>query len=95
MASQRGYERFGAADILDTFHLDIAQAPNLQYMAHTLCPDCIPDVDNYLGWVKTELSKHIKSWVGAPLVAREHLLGFLALDKTEPGYYTQEHAKRL
>jgi diguanylate cyclase (GGDEF)-like protein len=95
MASQRGFERFGAADIMDTYNLDLGQTPNLQYMAYTLCSHCIPDVKDFPGWAKTESSKHVKSWVGAPLVAREHLLGFLALDKTEAGYYTPEHAKRL
>jgi diguanylate cyclase (GGDEF)-like protein len=94
-ASQRGFERFGAADVMDTVDLDLGQTPNLQYMAYTLCSHCIPDINDFSGWVKTESSKHVKSWVGAPLVAREHLLGFLSLDKTEAGYYTQEHAKRL
>ncbi len=52
-------------------------------------------MDNFPGWVKTECSKHVRSWVGAPLIAREHLLGFLSLDKVEPGYYNQVHARRL
>lgn len=95
MTSQRGYERFGQADILEKFSLSLEQVPNLQYMAYTLCSKFITDVDNFSGWVKTDWGMHIKSWVGAPLVAREHLLGFLSLDKTEPGYYTQEYASRL
>ncbi len=95
IASQHGFERFGAADIVEKFALELEQAPNLQYMAYTLCSHCISDVENAPAWVETETSKHVRSWVGAPLVAREHLLGFLSLDKTEPGYYTGVHAKRL
>jgi diguanylate cyclase (GGDEF)-like protein len=95
IASQRGFERFGAADIMEKFSLDLEQMPNLQYMAYTLCSHCVADVDNFPGWVTTDTSRHIKSWVGAPLVAREHLLGFLSLDKVERGYYTREHARRL
>ncbi len=95
MASQRGFDRFEVADIMEKYGLDLEQAPNLQYMAYTLCSHRVTDVDNSPGWVKTETSKHVRSWVGAPLVARQHLLGFLSLDKIEPGYYTEEHAKRL
>jgi diguanylate cyclase (GGDEF)-like protein len=95
MASQRGFDRFGGAELIANFSLELEQAPNLQYMAYALCSHCVADVDNFPGWVRTESSKHSKSWVGAPLVAREHLMGFLSLDKTEPGYYTKEHAKRL
>jgi diguanylate cyclase (GGDEF)-like protein len=38
---------------------------------------------------------HTKSWVGAPLIVRDQLLGFLSLDKTERGFYGPEHADRL
>jgi diguanylate cyclase (GGDEF)-like protein len=46
-------------------------------------------------WVPTETSRHIRSWAGAPIVARGRVLGFLSLDKTEPGFYTAELAERL
>ncbi len=36
MASQRGFERFSCADIMEKYNLDLEQAPNLQYMAYTL-----------------------------------------------------------
>ncbi len=35
----------------------------------------------------------VRSWLGVPLFFGDRLIGMLALDKTEPGFYTQEHAQ--
>jgi GAF domain-containing protein len=39
--------------------------------------------------------EHIGSWIGAPLVSRERLLGFLSLDKVERNFYNAEHVANL
>jgi GAF domain-containing protein len=35
----------------------------------------------------------IRSWLGVPLLFGDRLIGMLALDKREPGFYTPEHAR--
>jgi GAF domain-containing protein len=35
----------------------------------------------------------IRSWLGVPMVMGERLIGMIALDRSEPGFYTQEHAR--
>jgi two-component system cell cycle sensor histidine kinase/response regulator CckA len=35
----------------------------------------------------------IRSWMGVPLLFGERLIGMIALDKKEPGFYTEEHAQ--
>jgi GAF domain-containing protein len=35
----------------------------------------------------------IRSWLGVPLLLGDRLIGMLALDKHEPGFYTPEHAR--
>jgi PAS domain S-box-containing protein len=35
----------------------------------------------------------IRSWLGVPMVMGERLIGMIALDKSEPGFYTWEHAR--
>ena len=35
----------------------------------------------------------IRSWLGVPLLFGDQLLGMVTLDKREPGFYTQEHAR--
>jgi signal transduction histidine kinase/putative methionine-R-sulfoxide reductase with GAF domain len=34
-----------------------------------------------------------RSWLGVPMLVGDRLIGMLALDKREPGFYTQEHAR--
>jgi GAF domain-containing protein/HAMP domain-containing protein len=35
----------------------------------------------------------IRAWVGVPMLVGERLMGMLTLDRREPGFYTQEHAR--
>ncbi len=35
----------------------------------------------------------IRAWLGVPLLLGDRLIGMLALDKREPGFYTPEHAR--
>jgi signal transduction histidine kinase len=35
----------------------------------------------------------VHAWLGVPLVARDHLVGILRLDHTQPNYFTKEHAR--
>ena len=35
----------------------------------------------------------IRSWLGVPMVVGDRLIGIIALDKREPGFYTEEHAR--
>lgn len=36
---------------------------------------------------------NIHSWLGVPLLFGDRLIGMIALDKQEPGFYSQEHAR--
>lgn len=35
---------------------------------------------------------YMNSWMGVPLIVREEIVGMIAFDHTEPGYYTPRHA---
>lgn len=53
-------------------------------------PVVIPDVRTEPHWVKTTASEHIRSWIGAPLVARDKVAGLLTVDSSTPNKYTEE-----
>lgn len=36
---------------------------------------------------------HARSWIGIPLILREHVTGLLSLTHSQAGYYTQTHAR--
>lgn len=42
---------------------------------------------------KPHAQANIRSWLGVPLLFGDRLIGMLALDKQEPGFYTAEHAR--
>ena len=93
--AHRGYERYGVGSQVVERDLSIDGMPNLRNMAEQLRPGVISDVKASREWVVTDLSRHFGSWLGAPLVAHGRLLGFLSLEKVEPGYYKARHAERL
>src|SRR5206468_3912609 len=95
MARQRGYERFGVAHLVAQFDEPLARLDNLAVMAREQQPQVVPRTRADPAWRPSELAAHIESWAGAPIVARGQVLGLLSLDKTEPGFYTLELARRL
>lgn len=42
---------------------------------------------------KPHAQANIHSWLGVPMLIKERLVGMIALDKHEPGFYTQDHAR--
>lgn len=37
--------------------------------------------------------EHARSWIGIPLIIRDQVMGLLSLTYSEPGFYTQRHAR--
>ena len=96
ISRHRGYERFGvSAATLRSMELHLDEVANLKRMAQSHQPLVIPDTRKDPSWVILPTSQHIKSWVGAPIITRERLVGFLSLDHTQPGFYNAEHAQVL
>ena len=95
VASQRGFERYGDVDEITNYTIYLSKTADLNYMAEKHQPYLCPDVSADPGWVMPPLFSHVKSWVGAPLVVRDRLLGFIILNKVKEGFYTTEHAETL
>ena len=82
----RGYEKFtdfaGLSSI--TLALDSASVQRIVRDGNTLL---IPDVGEYPGWVQTEISDHVRSYLGVPLRVRDQVVGFFSLDRVIPGSF--------
>ncbi len=65
----------------------------LDHLEETKSVLIIPDTDSDPRWTTTPGTRHIRSWLGIPLVAEGEMMGALGLDKLEPGFYTEEHAR--
>lgn len=67
---------------------------NIQEVVSTRRPLIIDDVSNDTRWQWLDAgATHIHNWLGVPLLAQNHVIGLLNLDKHQPGYYTDRHAE--
>jgi diguanylate cyclase (GGDEF)-like protein len=42
---------------------------------------------------REEPHSHIQSWLGVPLIVHDQVIGMLAVDSTQPSYFTDDHAR--
>jgi two-component system NtrC family sensor kinase len=68
--------------------------PNCQVVA-TCAPFIVDDAPTIYERFRQEphARARIHSWLGVPLLFGDRLIGMIALDRQEPGFYTEEHAR--
>lgn len=97
IARQRGYDTL-APEInhkTNPLEYEIDKMENLSRMATSGRPLIISDIQADPDWSSVCTTAHLRSWAGAPIMLREQVIGFLSLDRAEPGFYHPEHADRL
>jgi PAS domain S-box-containing protein len=82
-------------DAVDSLRLSTRKTPNLRYMVEKGEPHCIPDTSQYDGWMTFPFNQWIKSFASAPIKLDGEIIGFLNVESTSPGQFTQFHAERL
>lgn len=65
----------------------------LYEIARTGRPVIVDDVRHDRRWQPTTRTQDVRSWMGIPLLYDEKLVGFLTLDRHEPGWYAADHAR--
>lgn len=68
---------------------------NLVEMQRTLAPVIIADTASDPRWVQLPESAWIRSSLGAPIVSRGRVLGFILLNSGQQAFFTQEQAEQL
>lgn len=92
----RGYARFGTAETLNETTLDVGNVLGLRRMRESQQPIVIPDVSRDPDWVYSRPEhKWIQSYIGAPIVARGVVVGFLNAMSVTLNLYNQTHAEHL
>lgn len=97
-ARLRGYEKFGepAVKAVSELQLEIAHTPHLRHMAMIAQPVAVPDVKADPAWKPWPAFAQANSWIGAPVnVQGEGVVAFFSLEKSEPGFYTNEFVYKL
>ncbi len=92
----RGYGEQGRGLAEQVLKLSLSlMLRNLRTMYETHQPAIMNDTRNSPDWVVTPETAWTRSYLGAPIVLRDRLLGFLNLDSDQPNFFTEEHARRL
>jgi diguanylate cyclase (GGDEF)-like protein/PAS domain S-box-containing protein len=89
----RGYDRFGDPALTRHARFEIATHPILSALIASRRPILIPDTREHPGWQHHEGGRHVRNWIGVPLIAEGRVIGLYALDKTEPGFFTEAHVR--
>jgi diguanylate cyclase (GGDEF)-like protein len=64
-------------------------------MTQTKQPLIISDTSQSQEWVKTENTREVLSWAGAPIISGDQVLGFLSLNNNQVDFYNGDHAELL
>lgn len=82
-------------DYLNDLRVQVKSTGNLAWMIRHRKPMVIPDIDVYSDWVDLTETRWIKSYVGAPIVVEDEVIGFINMDYPEPHRFNQAHADQL
>ncbi len=91
----RGYEAFDDYAKIATHNWLISDTSNLQWMMDHKQTLVIPNVMDFPGWIRVPELAWLRCHIGVPIIQDNEIIGFLNLDSATPGYFTEEHARRL
>ena len=106
MVGERGYSERGLGRFLAGYEIEVASLGRLRYMTETRQPCLIPDTWAYENWLRRDpavnpvepndkLHDWARSYLGAPIVLDEEVIGFIKLESTAPNYFTPRDGERL
>ena len=91
-----GYEQLGVTATPTPISFNISDVAGLRRMEQTGQPVVIPYVERNGEWIVSR-PEHawIKSYAGAPIRARDRVIGFLNVNSATPGFFSQADAEHL
>jgi diguanylate cyclase (GGDEF)-like protein/PAS domain S-box-containing protein len=95
VACARGFRESGIHDYDKLLHLAVEEIPNYACMVRTGQALAIPDTHADAGWIKISGLEAFRSYIGAPVLVKGFVVGFLDLFGLEAGFFTQADAGKL
>jgi len=89
----RGYERWTHPEAVRTLVFDARANPVFRKLIQGRKSVVVSDTRAEPGWEWTAAGRHVRSWMGVPLVAGGKVIGLYSLDKVEPNFFTEEHLR--
>ena len=91
----RGYDRLGVEELIARFASSFVPYHNLTVMLQTGDPVVVADIASDPDWVLLDGWELLHSYVGAPIKVAGEVLGFLNVDGTRVGQFSDRDARRL
>jgi two-component system phosphate regulon sensor histidine kinase PhoR len=95
VARSHGYRSATEREQALTQRFPLATTTNFQQMMETGKPVIIPDIAEYSGWVVNEITKWMRSAMGAPIRLEGETIGFLSITSETAGAFGDQQAVRL
>jgi|YNPNPStandDraft_1061719.scaffolds.fasta_scaffold00383_15 diguanylate cyclase (GGDEF)-like protein len=91
-----GFDRMapGTEEFLRTARWPLRKMNTLKAMTQSHQPYMLDDV-RHSNWLYTPFSLWTRSYLGAPIVVKDEVIGFINLLSTAPHFFTEDHAGRL
>ena len=80
-------------DIVPLFPVDVKTDPFFKKVAISCKSLLIHDATQDSDWINIPGVEPVRSWLGVPILVSDKVIGVVLLGKTQPGYFTQEHAQ--
>lgn len=81
-------------DLVESINRTMSLTPFMRSIVEAHAPVIKSDVQQDPDWVLIPGTEHIRGWMGIPMFYQGEIIGLLTLDKSEPDFYTQEHARQ-
>ncbi|HYN89396.1 MAG TPA: GAF domain-containing protein, partial [Ardenticatenaceae bacterium] len=88
----RGYECWSDPDAIRAVTL-ARDTPIIETLLNRTEGIVIADTLAEPGWDPIPDSVHVRTWMGVPVIAGGRVIGLYSLDKTVPGFFTDEHRR--
>lgn len=89
-----GYGELGLEDAVLNWRGVVEEIPAFRDMFTTRQPLVLADINDYPEWIDI-LPRWQRAFLGVPICNQEEIFGFLNLNKVTPGFFTDEHARRM
>ena len=93
VSALRRYEGFQDVETTRAIVLDARENPLLRRICETKQGVVVTDTHNEPEWQWVTGADHVRNWMGVPLVVSGKVIGLYSVDKTEPAFFTPEHAR--
>lgn len=95
ISRSRGYEKFGLQEVMSKTSFKIEDLSTLKQMLEKKEPIIVRNTKKYANWISLKGQEFLHSYAGSPIIVRNHVIGFLNVDSTQPNFFNSVHLETL